>query len=144
MYLIPRAGRLWIRLRMGDNSLMKEVMQSAAPALPPEMDPLQARRFLAEHATNPAFALLDVRTPEEHDELHLAGDQLLDIYDYGFTEQIQALPRQHSYLLYCRTGNRSGLACEMMRRSGFSSVCNLSGGIKLWIERGLPVLSAED
>ncbi len=115
-----------------------------APRLPAELDPDGARELIAALAGNPGFTLLDVRTADEHDQVHLAGDVLIDIYDYGFMGQIQSLPRENSYLIYCRTGNRSSLACDLMRRIGFNSVCNLAGGIKLWIERGLPVEAGED
>lgn len=123
---------------------MDEALPQSLPQLPPEADPLEARELIASLSGQPGFMLLDVRTPEEHEQLSLGGDELIDIYDYSFMERIQALPREGSYLIYCRTGNRSGLACEMMRRMGFSSVCNLLGGIKMWSERGLPVVSGED
>jgi rhodanese-related sulfurtransferase len=138
------SGRLAAdRLAMGDNETMDLALQPQPPLLPEEMDPLEARQLLAEYGQHPLFTLLDVRTPDEHDAVRLADDQLADIYDYSFMSQIEALPRENSYLIYCHTGSRSGLACEMMRRMGFKSACNLSGGIKLWIERGLPVVSGD-
>ncbi len=38
----------------------------------------------------------------------------------------------------CRTGNRSGHACGLLRRAGFDNVHNLSGGIVAWEQAGLP------
>jgi rhodanese-related sulfurtransferase len=38
----------------------------------------------------------------------------------------------------CRTGNRSGHACGVLRKSGFDKVYNLAGGMHAWEQAGLP------
>lgn len=38
----------------------------------------------------------------------------------------------------CRTGNRSGHACSVLRRAGFDKVNNLAGGMVAWEQAGLP------
>ncbi len=42
-------------------------------------------------------------------------------------------------LLVCRSGRRSGFACEKLLEAGIDEVSNLEGGMIAWIEAGLPV-----
>src|SRR5680860_1871569 len=55
----------------------------------------------------PGQIVLDVRTPEEFREAHIADATLVDFYDSDFRDQIAALDRDVSYVLYCRSGNLS-------------------------------------
>jgi rhodanese-related sulfurtransferase len=85
------------------------------------------------------LVVLDVRTPEEFAEGHLEGAVLVDFYDADFADQLAALDPDVPYLLYCRSGNRSGQALGVMEQLGFTSVANLDGGIVAWSGAGLPV-----
>ncbi len=85
--------------------------------------------------------MLDVRTPEEFASGHLAGAVNLDFYAPSFADDLAALDREAPYLLYCRSGNRSGQAREMMRSLGFAEVHEIAGGINAWVEAGLPVVA---
>jgi rhodanese-related sulfurtransferase len=38
----------------------------------------------------------------------------------------------------CRSGNRSGRACGILKKAGFENVHNLSGGMMAWQQAGLP------
>lgn len=42
-------------------------------------------------------------------------------------------------LVYCRSGNRSGFACNTLSKNGFENVHNLAGGITAWESANLPV-----
>ena len=42
-------------------------------------------------------------------------------------------------LIYCRSGNRSGTACQKLSQAGFSDVYNLAGGIMSWESANLPI-----
>jgi len=42
-------------------------------------------------------------------------------------------------LVYCRSGNRSGTACETLTKNGFEQVNNLSGGIMAWESANMPL-----
>ncbi len=87
------------------------------------------------------LVVLDVRTPDEFAAGHLAGAVNLDYSAAGFAGELGALDREVPYLLYCRTGNRSAQAREMMRDQGFAEVHEIEGGIVAWAEAGLPVLT---
>ncbi len=65
---------------------------------------------------------------------------MLDFYDPEFAAQIAELDPDVPYLLYCRSGNRSGQTIELMEQLGFTDVANLDGGIVAWDEAGQSVV----
>ena len=69
--------------------------------------------------------IIDVRTPAEYTEGHLDGAILLDLNGGQFAQELPNLDPQASYLVYCRSGNRSGQAAAMMEDAGFESVSDL-------------------
>ena len=73
--------------------------------------------------------IIDVRTKEEFEESHVEGAQNFDIYSPGFQGNISQLDKTKSYLVYCTSGSRSLQAVMFMRKSGFTKVENLGGGI---------------
>lgn len=85
------------------------------------------------------LVVLDVRTPEEFAEGHLEGAVLVDFYATDFAEQLAALDTDVPYLVYCRSGNRSGQALGVMEQLGFTSAVDVDGGIVAWTGAGLPV-----
>lgn len=76
--------------------------------------------------------LLDVRTRGEYSQGYIPGAKLIDISSPGFTEAVDKLDKTKSYYVYCRSGGRSGSACNVMTKMGFEKVHNLSGGIMSW------------
>lgn len=94
------------------------------------------------HANRPAeLVVLDVRTPEEFSEAHLDGATLLDFYETDFTDRLAELDRDAPYLLYCRSGNRSGQTAVLMDELGFIDVTEIEGGIVSWMQAGHPVVA---
>jgi rhodanese-related sulfurtransferase len=87
------------------------------------------------------LVVLDVRTPEEYAAGHLEGATLIDFYEPGFAEQIAALDPGVPYVVYCRSGNRSGETTALMDELGFASVADVDGGILAWDAAGLPVVT---
>ncbi len=85
------------------------------------------------------LVVLDVRTPEEFAEGHLADAVLVDFYAADFVDQLAALDTDVPYLVYCRSGNRSGETLAAMEQLGFGSVVDVDGGIVAWADAGLPV-----
>lgn len=82
--------------------------------------------------------LLDVRTPAEYAEGHLPGAKRIDYMGDNFKSEISKLNRDTTYLVYCRSGRRSQLAGEEMRKMGFN-VINLNGGIISWNNKGFEI-----
>ena len=87
--------------------------------------------------------LLDVRTPEEYAEGHLAGAKNLDYNAPNFTEQIQQLDPDQKYMLYCAGGGRSGKSLEIMKEMGFKQVYNVTEGFTELIDKGIPVTEVD-
>ena len=69
-------------------------------------------------------AIIDVRTPAEFAEGHLAGAVNIDVQDPSFLDQISQLDPAGNYFVYCRSGNRSGQAIQKMQQLGFESLIN--------------------
>ncbi len=96
----------------------------------------------AEIAANPPddLIVLDVRTAEEYAEGHIDGAFVIDFYRSDFADQIAALDPDRPYLLYCRSGNRSGETATLMADLGFGDVAEIDGGILAWNDAGLPTV----
>lgn len=85
--------------------------------------------------------VLDVRTPEEFDAARLGGAVMIDFYEEDFADRIADLDRDAPYLLYCRSGNRSGSTRAIMEDLGFTNVSDIEGGINAWLAAEQPVVS---
>jgi rhodanese-related sulfurtransferase len=86
-------------------------------------------------------AVIDIRRPEEYAAGHLeAVNMQLDYYAPDFKEQLAKLDKGAPYLIYCRSGHRSGLTLGIMRELGFTEIHDIEGGITAWTAAGLPVV----
>jgi len=110
----------------------------AGTGTPGNVGPREAASLMREYAGNPDFAVIDVRTPGEFAQGHLDGAKLIDYRAPGFRKQVAELDRKKTYLIYCRTGNRSTGALGIMKELGFGNVYHLDGGIEQWRAEGLP------
>lgn len=89
--------------------------------------------FAEKLAADDNAVLLDVRTQEEWDSGFIAGAKHLDFFDPQFPAEVEKLDKSKNYYLYCRSGNRSGKACDLMASAGFTGeLFNLQGGIMGW------------
>lgn len=75
--------------------------------------------------TASATAVIDVRTVEEFNAGHLEGALNIPVEVGDFAGTISELDPEGTYLVYCRTGRRSGLAIEQMTELGFKNLSNL-------------------
>ncbi len=112
----------------------------AADAL--EVGAERAAELIRANRGNTGFVLLDIRTPAEFAAGHIDGAVNIDYRASDFAQQIATLDRSKTYLVYCRTGNRSGKALPLFDRLGFNSVIHLTDGIVAWQRTGLPVTPA--
>jgi phage shock protein E len=85
------------------------------------------KRILA----NPSSAILDVRTEAEFETERIPNSININVMDTSFLERISTLDKAKTYFVYCRSGGRSGSACSMMSKLGYT-VFNLEGGISGW------------
>lgn len=100
------------------------------------VSPADAEAIIAE---NPDVVVLDIRTPDEVAGGAIEGAVNIDFYDSDFADQLDALDKDAEYVVYCRSGNRSGQAMDVFADLGFQSVTEIDGGIVAWYESGLPV-----
>ena len=80
--------------------------------------------------------LVDVRTPEEHEAGHVAGDRHLPID--RLTDGVSTLDESKTLVFYCRVGERSAVAAEALSAAGREAY-SMAGGLVAWSERGLPL-----
>ena len=106
-----------------------------------DISPAEANTMIQENQGNADFVLLDVRTPSEYEASHIEGAVLLDFNSGSFSSELDLLDKNKTYLVYCRTSNRSGQAVDVMKDLGFMEVYDLNGGIVAWEGAGYPVVS---
>ncbi|MBI5403833.1 MAG: alpha/beta fold hydrolase [Ignavibacteriae bacterium] len=93
-----------------------------------------AEKLINDNRGNSGFVLLDVRTQEEYAVSYIEGAENIDIKSPDFTERLDKLDRNKTYLVYCKKGGRSSKAMEVMNSKGFDKVYNMLGGITKWTD----------
>ena len=104
------------------------------------INPLEANDIIQQNRDNPDFVILDVRTAEEFAGGHLKDAVNIDFYSPTFRDELDRLDKSKTYLIYCRTGHRSGQAFSMMYDLAFRGVYNMLDGIVRWQSEGLPLV----
>ncbi len=99
----------------------------------------KAYQLIEENKNSSSFIIIDCRTPYEFDSGKIPGAINIDFYSPTFQQEVDKLPRENTYLIYCRTGNRSKVALNLMERMDFQEVYNLQEGIVDWAANGLPI-----
>lgn len=89
--------------------------------------------LLSKMSMNPSLMLFDVRDPFElqilkpiENAVHIPLNTLPDHLDL--------IPRNETFIVYCKSGRRSHLAVQFLREHGFECL-NLLGGIEAWHAR---------
>jgi rhodanese-related sulfurtransferase len=77
--------------------------------------------------------VIDVRTPAEVSEVFVKdANYFFDVNNANFASSINSLDKSKTYVVYCRSGARSGSAANYMIQNGFKNVYNLTGGLNNW------------
>jgi rhodanese-related sulfurtransferase len=92
---------------------------------------LDGQTFKANFQNAPKAQLLDVRTAGEFAAGTIPGARNLDVTTGQLQAALNTLDKAKEYFVFCRSGNRSGSACQLMSRQGFKAY-NLAGGIGFW------------
>ncbi len=79
------------------------------------------------------FVLIDVREPWENDEFNIGGENIALGDLMSRISEIES-KKEEEIVVYCRSGNRSGMAQQLLQSIGFSNVRNLIGGMNYWKE----------
>ncbi|MFT7235566.1 MAG: rhodanese-related sulfurtransferase [Methylophagaceae bacterium] len=123
--------------------LSASVVSQAEDVISKNVDIHAFSDLLAQHADDTNAQIIDVRTQAEFQSGHLADAQLIDFYDKGFVQKLDKLDKEKTYLMYCRTGNRSGKALKFMKKLGFKVAYNMQGGMRAWSRADYPVVTAK-
>lgn len=132
------------KLKLFSTALLSLVIMSACTASPKSLSsadfaqssylksPEEVASILADQKSVASLNVLDVRTPEEFQPECLGGAKNIDFDAADFETKIATLDKNADYLVYCRSGRRSGLAVSKMRELGFTNIVELKGGMNAW------------
>ena len=92
----------------------------------------------AEKRDSGAF-MLDVRQPEEWNELHIPEATLIPLGE--LSTRLSEVPKDQEIVVYCRSGNRSKEGADILTKAGFTNVVSMAGGINQWSAAGYPTVT---
>lgn len=84
--------------------------------------------------------LLDVRETDEFRSEHIKGAKHVALGTLATKLSELESHKTDQVLLYCRSGNRSSTAANMLVKAGFLNVGHLAGGIMAWKSESYPVV----
>ena len=89
-------------------------------------------------SSNKDYFILDVRSKEEFDSGHIEGAYLIPVSE--LENRLAELSKDKPIIVYCRSGNRSTSAVNILLEKGFKEIFNMTGGITEWQSKGFPVI----
>jgi rhodanese-related sulfurtransferase len=99
----------------------------------------QAKQVRQDLQSGKRVALIDVRTPVEHEEMHIAGSHLMPLDKLDASAVKAAAVGNDRCVLICRSGKRAEQAFEKLRAAGCENLVILEGGVIEWESAGLPL-----
>jgi adenylyltransferase/sulfurtransferase len=95
-----------------------------------EIDPLEVKSKLDR---GDDFLLLDVREPHEYQICCIPGAKLIPLGE--LPKRVHEFDSAKEIVAHCKSGVRSGKACDFLRQAGFKKVKNMKGGILAWSDK---------
>jgi rhodanese-related sulfurtransferase len=89
------------------------------------------------------ISLIDVRTPIEHEEMHIERSQLMPLDQLDPAAVKSASSSAEQCVLICRGGKRAEQAYQKLQAAGCSNLAILDGGVLAWEAKGLPLQRTE-
>ena len=83
------------------------------------------------------YFLIDVRTPEEFAEGYIETANLIPVNE--LESRLNEIPKDKIIIVYCRSGNRSRTAAEILINNGFELVYDM-GGIISWQNKDFEII----
>ena len=106
--------------------------------LPVTFNAIRADDLSIELAEKPDLLLVDVRTPDEFVDGHLAGAVNVPLNE--LTAHLDMMPDQdQEIVVYCGSGHRSAMAMVILNLLGYENTRSLLGGVQAWGAADLPV-----
>jgi rhodanese-related sulfurtransferase len=104
------------------------------------VSPKEASALIEKNEGDSDFVILDIRTPGEYQSGHIENSIMIDFYSKTFAEEVNRLDKGKTYLIHCRSGNRSTRSMELFKKLQFQKIYHLSSGINGWNSEGLPLV----
>ena len=105
-----------------------------------DVTPQEAFTLIQNNQNNSDFVIIDVRTPGEFADGYIENANNIDFYATTFREELDNLDKNKTYLIYCRSGARSGSALDIMAELNFEEVYNILGGMLQWQSEEFPTV----
>lgn len=90
--------------------------------------PVEAKKIINE---NMNIEIVDVRDEDELVEGYIENSILIPLDTFEENAEIKLKDKNKKILVYCRSGRRSAMACEILDKLGYSDVYDF-GGIINW------------
>jgi rhodanese-related sulfurtransferase len=85
--------------------------------------------------------VVDVREVDEYIEAHVPGVLLVPLGT--IPDELDALPRDETLYVICRSGARSLRAADFLIANGFDAI-SVAGGTMAWVQSGLDYETGDD
>lgn len=80
--------------------------------------------------------ILDVRSNEEFSAGHLKESKNIPVQSLSLKIASLLDWKDKKVLVYCHSGGRSMVASQMLKKSGFTKIYNMAGGVSAWAGAG--------
>jgi len=137
--LVSCSNNIWANIPQNNPQIIKEQKVEKT-----NLKTVWVLEFKKELAKND-WVLIDLRTSEEVANWVIPWAKLnLDYYSTNFKDKLNLLDKNKKYLIYCRSGHRSGNTFELMKKLGFKNVINLEWWMISWVNAWLKLAEFND
>jgi phage shock protein E len=139
MFVVPEVRAMWRAASLIVAALVVAAGAQAAERSSIEPDSVARRIAWADRS----LVVLDVRTPAEYAEGHVPG--AINIPHTELAARIGELSgaKAKDVVVYCRSGNRTSQALEVLRGAGFTRLYHMQGDYLRWSADRRPVTKAQ-
>jgi len=102
-------------------------------ALPEEISVSQAKE-----KKDAGMLILDVREPGEWEQGHIPGATLIPLGE--LEKRVSELPRDKEIVVVCRSGGRSAMGRDILKKAGLAKVTSMAEGMNGWKRAGYPIV----
>lgn len=101
-----------------------------------DISPQQAVQLMSHESGS---IVLDVREDSEYQSGHIQDSIHIPLGSLASRVSELDKYKDKNVILGCRSGSRSGRACSILKKNGFTKVHNLRGGVMAWEKDSLPM-----
>jgi phage shock protein E len=132
----PNRKMLYTAVGVGLVILIGFVFFASRPTASPAQNIVPADYQTQFVSSNTTHFLLDVRTSEEFASGHIHG--AVNISVESLESRLSEVPTDQPIVVYCRSGNRSAQASQILAQAGYTRIYDM-GGLNNWTAQGFPV-----